>query len=108
MVYRDYLLKSQGLRRNCLNIAMEKTEEKKSGFMQWLTEDDSPEIGIATKEPIGEYFEGVKTEFNKIQWPDQDQVKSEFITVIVIVAIISAIVYFIDLGLDQVIGTIKG
>ena len=86
---------------------MEQTEEKKSGFMQWLTEDDSPEIGIASKEPLNEYFKGVKTEFKKIQWPEQEQVKSEFLTVVVIVAIISAIVYFIDLGLDKVIGTIK-
>ena len=86
---------------------MEKTEEKKNGFMQWLTEDDSPEIGIASKEPLNEYFKGVKTEFKKIQWPEQEQVKSEFMTVVVIVAIISAIVYFIDLGLDKVIGTIK-
>jgi preprotein translocase subunit SecE len=87
---------------------MEEIEEKKSGFMQWLTEDDSPEIGIATKEPMGEYFAGVQTEFKKIQWPDQEQVKSEFLTVIVIVAIISVIVYFIDLGLDKVVGMIKG
>lgn len=87
---------------------MEKTDDKKSGFMEWLTEDDSPEIGIATKEPMGEYFKGVRTEFDKIQWPDKDQVKSEFVTVIVIVTIISAIVYFIDLGLDKVLEIIKG
>jgi preprotein translocase subunit SecE len=87
---------------------MDDTDKKKSGFMQWLTEDDSPEIGIASKEPIGEYFKGVQTEFKKIQWPDKEQVKSEFLTVVIIVAIISVIVYFIDLGLDKIIGFIKG
>jgi preprotein translocase subunit SecE len=86
---------------------MDKAEEKKSGFMEWLTEDDSPEIGIASKEPLGEYFKGVKAEFKKIQWPTKEQLQSEFIAVVVIVAIISAIVYFIDLGLDKVIGSIK-
>lgn len=86
---------------------MENTEEKKSGFMEWLSEDDSPEIGIASKEPLDEYFKGVKTEFKKIQWPSQEQVKTEFVTVIVIVAIISAIVYTIDIGLDKFIGAIK-
>ncbi|MDD9899031.1 MAG: preprotein translocase subunit SecE [Candidatus Melainabacteria bacterium] len=93
---------------------MSKTAEKeeqskdKSGFMQWLAEDDAPEIGIASKEPAGEYFRGVKTEFKKIEWPNKEQVQNEFVTVIVIVAIISAIVYFIDIGLDNVINTIKG
>tara|TARA_B100001989_G_C24281727_1_gene336722 strand:+ start:213 stop:476 length:264 start_codon:yes stop_codon:yes gene_type:complete len=87
---------------------MQNTEEKKSGFMEWLTEDDSPEIGIASKESLSDYFKGVKSEFKKIQWPNQEQVKNEFITVVVIVSIISAIVYFIDLGLDKVLGTIKG
>ena len=86
---------------------METTEEKKSGFMEWLTEDDSPEIGIASKEPLSEYFQGVKAEFKKIQWPTQEQVQNEFIAVVVIVAIISAIVYFIDLGLDKVLTMIK-
>lgn len=89
---------------------MDKTQEKekKSGFMQWLSEDDSPEIGIATKESFTDYFKGVKAEFKKIQWPTQEQLKNEFVTVIVIVAIISFIVYLIDLGLDKVLGTIKG
>ena len=87
---------------------METTEEKKSGFMEWLTEDDSPEIGIASKEPLNEYFQGVKAEFKKIQWPTQEQVQNEFIAVVVIVAIISAIVYFIDLGLDKALEIIKG
>ena len=87
---------------------METTEEKKSGFMEWLSEDDSPEIGIASKEPLSDYFKGVKTEFKKIQWPEQDQVRSEFIAVLVIVSIISGIVYFIDIGLDKVLATIKG
>ena len=90
---------------------MDKTKEdknEKSGFIKWLTEDDSPGIGMASKEPLMEYFRGVKFEFNKIVWPNKEQLKNEFVTVIVIVAIISALVFFIDLGLARVISTIKG
>lgn len=89
-------------------MTKEQEKKEKSGFMNWLTEDDAPEIGIASKEPMGEYFRGVRTEFNKIEWPNKEQVQNEFVTVVVIVAIISAIVYFIDIGLDNVINTIKG
>jgi preprotein translocase SecE subunit len=78
-----------------------KSDNKPTGFLKWLTEDDSPEIGIATKEPISEYFQGVKTEFQKINWPEKEQIGNELLTVIVIVAIISGLVYFIDLGLDR-------
>lgn len=85
-----------------------KTKKEKSGIIDWLMEDDSPEIGIATKEPIGEYFRGIKTEFDKIEWPSKEQLRVEFIAVVVIASIISALVYVIDIGLDKVINTIKG
>ncbi len=94
-----------------MNQTMEKTKEEKnekSGFIKWLTEDDSPEIGIASKEPLADYFRGVKFEFNKIEWPSKDQLKNEFVTVIVIVAIISALVFIIDLGLGRMVSTLQG
>lgn len=82
-------------------------EEKKQGILEWLAEDDSPEIGIATKEPLPEYIEGIKSEYKRITWPSKEQVQSEFVTVLVIVAIITGLVYFIDLGLEQAINFIK-
>lgn len=89
---------------------METTEEKKekSGFVEWLMEDDSPEIGIASKEPLVDYFKGVQSEFKKITWPSKEQVQSEFFAVLVIVALITVIVYGIDIGLDRVVETIRG
>ena len=80
----------------------------KKGFWQWLTEDDSPEIGIATKESLPDYIEGVKSEFKKIEWPSKDQVYKEFFTVLIIVAIISAAIFMIDLGLDSLIKPLTG
>jgi|GEM_PF-1394834 len=79
------------------------TDAPKKTFWQWLTEDDSPEIGIATKESLPEYISGVKSEFQHIEWPSRQQVYKEFFTVIVIVAIITAAIFVIDLGLDSLI-----
>jgi len=89
---------------------MEKTDIKKekNKILEWLMEDDSPEIGIASKEPLADYFRGVKTEFKKIEWPTKEQLKLEFMAVIVIAAIISVLVFFIDLGLEKFINSIKG
>ncbi len=60
---------------------MEKTQDpsekkEKSAFMKWLMEDDAPEIGFATKEPLSDYLRGVKSEFKKIDWPSKEQIKS--------------------------------
>jgi len=85
-----------------------KDKSEKNGFLKWLTEDDSPEIGIATKEPLNEYFRGVRTEFQKIEWPNREQIANELMAVLVIVAAITAIVYVIDIGLDKAIAVIKG
>jgi preprotein translocase SecE subunit len=86
-----------------------KTDKKEDkGFMSWLSEDDAPEIGMAVKESYPEYFEGVAYEFKRINWPTKEQAGREFVTVIVIVAIITLAVYAIDLGLDKVIALLKG
>lgn len=95
-----------------MRATMEKTKEsnkkEKQGFFDLLAEDDTPEIGIATKEPLGEYFQGVKSEFKRVEWPSREQVVQEFLAVIIIVAIISAVIYGIDLGLDGFINIIAG
>ena len=85
--------------------AVEKKEKPK--FFD-LSEDDSPEIGIATKEPLPEYIAGVKSEFKKIEWPSREQVTQEFIAVLVIVAIIASLIFVIDKGLDKFVGIISG
>lgn len=85
-------------------------EEKKSkpGFFSLADDDLSPNIGIATKEPLPEYIKGVKAEFKRIEWPSKDQAVQEFIAVIVIVAIIASLVFLIDIGFDKIIGYISG
>ena len=44
------------------------------------------------------YFKGVKSEWGKITWPQKQQVVAETIVVLVIVTILTALVYLIDIG----------
>ena len=44
------------------------------------------------------YFKGVKSEWRKITWPMRQQVVAETIIVLIVVAVITAAVYLIDIG----------
>ena len=44
------------------------------------------------------YFKGVKSEWGKITWPQKQQIVAETVVVLVIVTILTAIVYLIDIG----------
>ena len=82
--------------------------EKKPGFFDLLSEDDSPQIGIAAKEPLPDYAQGVKAEFKRIEWPSRSQVGQEFVTVIFIVSLLAMFIFLVDLGLDKVVDLISG
>ncbi len=84
------------------------TDDKENSILSWLAEEDAPEIGIAVKEPLPEYVQGVGYEFKKITWPTREQVTNEFINVIIIVAIISVMVYAFDIGFDNLFSLFKG
>ena len=84
------------------------SDSKENPLLSWLAEEDTPEIGIATKEPLPEYAKGVAYEFKKITWPTKEQVTNEFINVIIIVAIISATIYALDIGFDNLFSLLKG
>ena len=51
-----------------------------------------------TKDKIKTYFKGVKSEWGKITWPQRPQVISETIIVLIIVFILTAFVYLIDIA----------
>ena len=44
------------------------------------------------------YFKGVKSEWGKITWPLRQQVFMETIIVLIVVAVITAFVYLVDIG----------
>ena len=45
---------------------------------------------------IPQFLGEVKTEFLKITWPSKDQVTREFISVVLLVAILTSIIFIID------------
>jgi len=51
-----------------------------------------------TKAKIKNYFKGVKSEWGKITWPQQTQVFWETIIVLIIVFLITAFVYAVDIS----------
>ena len=50
------------------------------------------------KSYLKSYFKGVKSEWGKITWPQKQQIVAETVVVLVIVTILTAIVYLIDIG----------
>ncbi len=59
---------------------------------------------IATRDFIEECWD----ELSKVTWPDQDQLKSATIVVIVFVILISAVIWIMDVASRNVIGFIMG
>ncbi len=59
---------------------------------------------IATRDFVEECWE----ELSKVTWPDQDQLKSATLVVIVFVILISAIIWIMDVTSRTVIGFIMG
>jgi len=50
-----------------------------------------------TKAKIKNYFKGVKSEWGKITWPQRPQIVGETIIVLIIVFLLTAFVYVVDL-----------
>ena len=85
-----------------------KAKPEKNKFLAWLTEDDSPEIGLAVKEPLPQYLEGVVYEFKKIDWPTREEVIREFVNVLIIVTIIAVTNYALDIAFERFFDLFKG
>ena len=50
---------------------------------------------------IAGFFKSVKSEGKKVSWPNAKEVLKNTITVIVVIALVSAVIYVIDLGLTS-------
>ena len=60
-----------------------------------------------TVDAIKTYFKGVKTEWNKVSWPERRQVIFETFSVIVIVFGFTVAIYVIDLVFKGLLSLIK-
>lgn len=53
------------------------------------------------------YFKGVKSEWGKITWPQRQQVWMETIVVLFVVAVLTVLVYVIDIGFKWLFQLLK-
>lgn len=53
------------------------------------------------------YFRGIRSEWGKINWPEQHQVITETVFVIAIVFVFTVAVYLMDIIFKAVLGLIK-
>lgn len=65
--------------------------------------DNQPNIFVRAINTIKKFFKDFKGESKKIVWPDGKTVLKSSIVVIVVVAIVSLIVFGIDMGLAKII-----
>ncbi len=56
---------------------------------------------------IAEFFKSVNREGKKVSWPNAKEVFKNTVTVIVVIAIVAAVIYVIDLGLTSGMKGIK-
>jgi preprotein translocase subunit SecE len=56
---------------------------------------------------IKTYFNGVKTEWGRISWPQKNQIVAETFSVIVIVFVFTVAIYIIDLIFKYILGLLK-
>ncbi len=59
-----------------------------------------------TKQAIIAYFQGVRAEWGKINWPEKQQVIAETLFVVAIVAFFTVSVYLIDIIFKAILGLI--
>lgn len=52
-----------------------------------------------TPKPV-KFWEGVKSEFKKITWPDKDSLIKQSVAVVIISVVIGAIITILDFGLQ--------
>lgn len=48
------------------------------------------------KDSVTEYFKGVRSEWNKISWPERQQIVSETLVVIAVTTFATLLIFFID------------
>ena len=60
------------------------------------------------KAPKRSWFKGLKTEFNKIIWPDKEELMKQSVAVVIVTVILGALIFgldaLIELGISVILG----
>ena len=54
------------------------------------------------------FLKEVRAEFLKISWPSKDQVTKEFLSVVLLVAVLTGAIFVIDKGLEVIVNFFMG
>ncbi|MBI1858246.1 MAG: preprotein translocase subunit SecE [Candidatus Melainabacteria bacterium] len=55
-----------------------------------------------------EFVKEARTEFSKVTWPSKDQVVNEFISVLILVAVLTGIIFLIDKVFNVIVDFFTG
>ena len=60
------------------------------------------------KAPKRSWFKGLKTEFNKIVWPDKEDLMKQSVAVVIVTVILGALIFALDALIELGISVILG
>ncbi|MDF2944184.1 MAG: putative rane protein [Herbinix sp.] len=60
------------------------------------------------KAPKKSWFKGLKSEYNKIVWPDKETLAKHSVAVISVTVVLGAVIYLLDFVIELGIGIIIG
>ncbi len=72
-----------------------------------LEKDEKADIKQTAANVIG-FMKEVRFEFFKITWPSKDQVTKEFISVILLVVVLTSAIFVIDKALEVIVNFFSG
>ena len=64
--------------------------------------DDAKKLSLAAR--ISHFFDGVKAEYSKIIFPDQDTLKKQGVAVVVVSLFIGALIFALDFIMKYLLG----
>ena len=58
------------------------------------------------KNKVVTYFEGVRSEWGKVLWPEKQQIVADFWWVVVICTFFTVLIFILDVGFDKILSFI--
>ena len=86
-------------------VAKEKTNKNKQPISEAKKKTKVAEENFT--ETLGEYLKGVRSEWKRITWPTREMITSETIVVLFLTALVTLMIFLIDIILNGVIDVIK-
>jgi preprotein translocase subunit SecE len=70
------------------------------------TTSEKPEVKTGPLQALTDYVRDVRVEMSKVTWPTRDELRESTIVVLVMVAISTVFIFFVDRGLSLAFGAL--